>query len=385
MTETWVSSTVGEQFDLQLGKMLDSAKNVGVPKPYLGNRAVQWGRIDVSAAGIVPLTRSDLKRYRLREGDLLVCEGGEVGRGAIWRNQLPECYFQKALHRLRPKKGYDARVMQALLQYWSTIGAFSDYVTQTSIAHLPREKFILMPLPLPAVAEQRRIGDALQHAEDLITTFERLIAKKRAINQGMLQQLLTGRTRLPGFDGPWREACIGDLFEVIAGGDWDAENCVKMRDSQHPYPVVANALTSGSVQGYCSYFRIPGDTLTITGRGDVGQAVYRAEPFVPIVRLLALVPRCDVSSRFFANYINYRVRFSLESTGVPQLTAPQVRPYLLAVPPVDEQRAIADVLADSDTEIELLQHRLAKTRAIKTGMVQQLLTGRTRLPVEVPS
>lgn len=104
--EDWECTTVGSEFDIQLGKMLDAEKNTGVPKPFLGNRAVQWGRIDLSDIGTVPLTPSDLQRFRLREGDLLVCEGGEAGRAAIWKGQLGECYYQKALHRLRPKRHY---------------------------------------------------------------------------------------------------------------------------------------------------------------------------------------------------------------------------------------------------------------------------------------
>ncbi|MEX3644273.1 restriction endonuclease subunit S [Mycolicibacterium porcinum] len=197
-TDDWRQSTVGAEFDVQLGKMLDAAKNAGVVKPYLGNRAVQWGRIDVSAVGSVPMTPSDIHRYRLQAGDLLVCEGGEVGRSAIWRNELSECYFQKALHRLRPKNGYDIRVMQALLELWSSVGSFADYVTQTSIAHLPREKFVEMPLPLPSITEQTAIGDLVEDLDREIACVDRRIVKHRAIKQGMMQQLLTGRTRLPG-------------------------------------------------------------------------------------------------------------------------------------------------------------------------------------------
>ena len=150
MTTGWGYSTIGAQFDVQLGKMLDAAKNSGELKPYIGNRAVQWGRIDATAGSVVPMSRADQQRYRLRSGDLLVCEGGEVGRAAIWRDQLPECYYQKALHRLRPRSGYDVRLMQALLDYWASIDGFCDYVTQTSIAHLPREKFVSIPLPMPS-------------------------------------------------------------------------------------------------------------------------------------------------------------------------------------------------------------------------------------------
>ena len=77
--EEWAVSTIGAEFRVQLGKMLDAAKNAGIPKPYVGNRSVQWGRIDVDNIDTVPMTLADLQRFRLRRGDLLVCEGGEIG------------------------------------------------------------------------------------------------------------------------------------------------------------------------------------------------------------------------------------------------------------------------------------------------------------------
>lgn len=178
----------------------------------------------------------------------------------------------------------------------------------------------------------------------------------------------------------WSVETLGDLFVVAAGGDWDAKHSTRLRDAHHPYPVVANALAPGAVQGYCSYYTVCGDTLTITGRGDVGHAVYRDEPYVPIVRLLSLVPRRDLSSKFYADFINERVRFSLESTGVPQLTAPQIRSYVLPVPPPAEQHAISSVINDVDDLIATFENLITKKQAITQGVMQQLLTGRTRLP-----
>src|SRR5436309_15096841 len=97
--EEWEVSTVGQEFEVKLGKMLDAEKNVGVPKPYLGNKAVQWDRIDIRNLPTVPMSPADIEKFRLRKGDLLVCEGGEVGRAAIWDAPIEECYYQKALHR----------------------------------------------------------------------------------------------------------------------------------------------------------------------------------------------------------------------------------------------------------------------------------------------
>jgi type I restriction enzyme S subunit len=108
--EEWEFSIVGREFDIKLGKMLDAEKNSGVPKLYLGNKAVQWDRIDVSSLSTIAMSRTDLERFRLLHGDLLVCKGGEVGRAAIWEAPLDECCYQKALHRLRPLRGFNSRL-----------------------------------------------------------------------------------------------------------------------------------------------------------------------------------------------------------------------------------------------------------------------------------
>jgi type I restriction enzyme S subunit len=143
-----VVSTVGAEFSIQLGKMLDIDKNAGTPKPFLGNRAVQWGRIDLADMGEVKWTPSDRQRFRLREGDLLVCEGGEVGRAAIWHQPIEECCYQKALHRLRSIRGCNVELMLNVLHRLASNGSLANFVTQTSIAHLPKDKFETVPITL---------------------------------------------------------------------------------------------------------------------------------------------------------------------------------------------------------------------------------------------
>jgi type I restriction enzyme S subunit len=192
----WTMSAVGREFEMQLGKMLDAAKNTGVPKPYVGNRAVQWGLVDTSELQTVPLTPLDLVRFRLRKGDLLVCEGGEVGRAAIWDEPIPECYYQKAIHRLRPRNGYDPYLLMSFLYLWSSTGYLSNFVTQTSIAHLPKDKFEHVPLPMPPPSEQQAISEVLAEMDAEIAALERRRDKTKAIKQGMMQALLTGRVRL---------------------------------------------------------------------------------------------------------------------------------------------------------------------------------------------
>ena len=195
--EDWEVAAVGAEFSIQLGKMLDSERNIGVPKPFLGNRAVQWGRVDLAGIGLVKLTPSDLQRFRLRDGDLLVCEGGEVGRAAIWRQPIEECYYQKALHRLRPTRDYNVTLMLNVLRRLASNGFLLNFVTQTSIAHLPKETFETVPyrarLPRRSKERSRQI---LSDMEAEIAAVEAKLAKASEIKQGMMQELLTGRIRL---------------------------------------------------------------------------------------------------------------------------------------------------------------------------------------------
>ena len=377
--EEWDVSTVGREFEIKLGKMLDAEKNVGVPKPYLGNKAVQWDRIDISDLPTVPMSRADIKRFCLQKGDLLACEGGEVGRAAIWDAPIEECYYQKALHRLRPLRGFDSRLMVALLRQWSDRGLLANYVTQTSIAHLPREKFVEVPMPVPPPSEQRAIAGALSDVDELIGALGQLIAKKRDLKLATMQQLLTGQTRLPSFRGEWEVKRIADLFNITAGGDIDPKRSQPYQDETHCYPIYSNALTGRGLYGYCTYADHQAGSITITARGTLGVANFRDRDFTAIGRVLVLKPTRNLDGRYFSEVINNRINFVVESTGVPQLTVPQISKYNLPVPRVPEQCAIAEVLSDMDAELAALEKRRDKTRDLKQGMMQELLTGRTRL------
>lgn len=192
----WSLSSVGEQFEIQLGKMLDGQRNSGVLKPYVGNKAVQWDRIDLDEVQQVALSKSDLIRFRLRKGDLLVCEGGEVGRAAIWSDELDECYYQKALHRLRTTKGFRPPLMLEMLRYWMATGTLSEYVSRTSIAHLTQEKLASVPLPTPNVDEQNRLIERVLAAKHRIEAEEHHHQKLELLKAALMDDLLTGRVRV---------------------------------------------------------------------------------------------------------------------------------------------------------------------------------------------
>ena len=178
----------------------------------------------------------------------------------------------------------------------------------------------------------------------------------------------------------WDVRSFEDLFIITAGGDVNPSQTTTEMDSAHRYPIYSNALTGNGLYGYCTYADHPANSVTITARGTLGSANFRGHEYTAIGRVLVLVSKPQADGRFFTDYINGRVRFAVESTGVPQLTAPQISKYRLAAPPLHEQRAIAEALGDVDALLAALDAQIAKQRDLKQATMQQLLTGQTRLP-----
>ena len=179
----------------------------------------------------------------------------------------------------------------------------------------------------------------------------------------------------------WEVRRLSEHFSIYAGGDVPKQSLSQTQSASHPYPIFANALQDRGLYGYTNEQRSKKDSLTITARGYLGHAEYRDEPYFPIVRLLVLEPTGHLDARYTTYAINDRVTFAIESTGVPQLTAPQVRKYSVASPPtLPEQRAIAEALSDVDALLGGLDRLIAKKRDLKQAAMQQLLTGQTRLP-----
>jgi type I restriction enzyme S subunit len=181
----------------------------------------------------------------------------------------------------------------------------------------------------------------------------------------------------------WQRKRIADLFDVRASGDIDWSRWSSEQDATHPNPVYANGRADSGLHGYASYAVEKGDAVTLTARGTLGElgyAFFRSTSFTPIGRLLVLRSKGEVDARYFASYINGRVRFAQENTGVAQLTAPQVTRYQIDLPPLSEQHAIATALSDVDALIAGLEKLFAKKRDLKQAAMQQLLTSQTRLP-----
>ena len=272
---------------------------------------------------------------------------------------------------------------------------FRSFSGKSGVPGVNRNDLHSESVALPVdIDEQRTIAGALSDVDALLRELNRLITKKRDLKQAAMQQLLTGQTRLPGewvmnpgyklteaglIPEDWDVQSFKELFNISAGGDLNPKLSSSEQDEVHRYPIYSNALTNSGLYGYCAYADHPCNSITITARGTLGVAKFRDHKYTAIGRVLVLEPKRQTADHFFAEFINSRVKFAIESTGVPQLTAPQIGGYLLAVPPDHEQCAIAEVLSDMDAELAALEQRRDKIRALKQAMMQELLTGKTRL------
>jgi type I restriction enzyme S subunit len=233
-----------------------------------------------------------------------------------------------------------------------------------------RECLVCYP---PSKAEQTAIATALNDADALITQLEKLIAKKKAMKQGTMQELLKPK------EG-WETKTLGEVFDITAGGDFKKDFSSRIQDERHPYPIYSNSLQNYGAYGFCSYFTNEVNCITVTARGTIGYSCYRDHKFTAIGRLLVLKPKLNIDCFYFSEYINNKIEFVLEVTGVPQLTAPQISKYEVSFPKSKiEQTHIAEILSDMDIEILRLEDKLEKQKQLKQGMMQSLLTGKIRL------
>ena len=172
--------------------------------------------------------------------------------------------------------------------------------------------------------------------------------------------------RFKGFTDPWEERKLADVVSISAGGDVDKTKLIE----DGGYPVLANALTNSGIVGYYDSYKVEAPAVTVTGRGDVGHAVARHVNFTPVVRLLSLKSEV-LDADFLANMLN-QTNILVESTGVPQLTAPQLGSYKILYPNLNEQTKIGKLLNAFDNLIALHQRMLAKLKELKQGYLQKL-------------
>ena len=269
-------------------------------------------------------------------------------------------------------------------------------VTGTTVFHLYGHDMAKFNFPVPNLEEQRAVAEALSNVDGLIESLEALIDKKRAVKTAAMQQLLTGRTRLPGFSGEWQTRQVLDVADV------DPENLSNDTKPDFAFNYISlEQVVSGRLLGYSEekFCTAPSrarrvlryrDVLMSTVRpGLMAHLLYRDQipNAICSTGFAVLRPKtklCDpgfLFSHLLGHVVNRQIQNALAGSNYPAISGRDVGRLEIPFPSrIQEQRAIAAALSDMDAEIGALERRLDKARAIKQGMMQQLLTGRIRLP-----
>ena len=196
---SWEKKPLEVVADFCLGKMLDQKKNKGELLPYLANVNVRWGSFDLDDLREMRFEHHELDRYGLKSGDIVMCEGGEPGRCALWKGQKPGMMIQKALHRIRPHNCLLSDFLFYSLLYIGRTGHLAPLFTGATIKHLPREKLAKVEIMVPPLGVQHRIASILSAYDDLIENNRRRIQLLEQAARLLYKEWFV-RLRFPGHE-----------------------------------------------------------------------------------------------------------------------------------------------------------------------------------------
>jgi type I restriction enzyme S subunit len=235
---------------------------------------------------------------------------------------------------------------------------------------------------MPSLSEQHAIATTLRDVDALLGALERIIGKKRDLKLAAMQQLLTGQTRLPGFHSEWEMKTVSEL-ETLKLVKLSRGKVISKRDIESTpgeFPIYSSSIHNDGLFGRYGEFMFNEELITWSVDGG-GNFFHRPKHKFSVTNVCGFM-RVDISRisyRFFAaalQLLHSQKSFDYQSKAHPSVVRKE---YEVPLPPLPEQTAIATVLSDMDAELVALEQRLAKTRALKQGMMQELLTGRTRL------
>jgi type I restriction enzyme S subunit len=355
-------------------------------KKYYGGNVPRLMVEDVTRDGkfVTPkvdfLTEEGAKRSRpCKQGTLTVVCSGTVGIPSFLA--VDACIHDGFLALV----DIDKHVYKDYLFYQLTIlrSKFENSATHGGIfTNLTTEIFRNFEIPLPPnIEEQYAIAAALSDVDALLATLDALIAKKRTIKQGVMQELLTGKTRLPGFSGEWEVKSLGDIVEITMGQSPSSAN---YNSKGIGLPLIQG---NADVENRRTIVRVFTSEVTKKCfRGDIIMSVRAPVGLICKTEFDACLGRGVCAMRYPNDYLyHYLIRQETNWVKISKgstfdsINSTNVKAFRVNLPEEEEQRAIADILSDMDAEINALEQQREKTRLLKQGMMQELLTGKTRL------
>ncbi len=377
------------------GSDLVSADYAAMGVPVIRGQNVAAGVVSGDFVFVSPQKAKSLSANLAHPGDLVFTQRGTLGQVAIVLNDRHECYLvsqsqmKVSLNRTRHDPCFVHQYFASRAgQKQIALSAIQTGVPHTNLGILRAYRFPAPPLP-----EQRAIAAALSDVDALLGGLDRLIAKKRDLKQAAMQQLLTGQTRLPGFQGEWELRRLGDVSNMGSGGT-PLSSVPAYYGGGIPWVSIADMTRAGRVidetektlttlgleSSAAQMF--PACTVLYAMYASLGECCIAGVPVTTSQAILGIRPKHQLVGDFlyyFLSSLKAKVRTIGQQGTQANLNKGIVQDFRIALPSHEEQAAIATVLSDMDAELTTLEARRDKTHALKQGMMQELLTGRTRL------
>ena len=411
---------IPEEWEVKtLGKCLVGRPSYGINAaavPYSDNLPVYIRITDISEDGrfspnkLVSVKSELSGNYYLSDGDIVFARtGASVGKSYRYDPNDGPLVFAGFLIRARPDV---EKLLPDFAAAYVTTGNYWRWVRLMSMRSgqpgINGNEYSGFPIPLPPLPEQRAIATALSDVDGLLGGLDRLIAKKRDLKQAAMQQLLTGQTRLPGFHGEWEVKRLGDLFN-FSGGYSASRDQLSTEGHCYLHYGDIHGSTKTCIDTDADFQDIPkldiplkrvspasllddGDVVFVdASEDDAGTSKHvvvlntSKKPFISGLHTIVAKSKTDELAHEFRRYcfqtpaIRQQFLFYSVGTKVSGISKSNIPKLTLSFPRLPEQTAIASVLTEMDTELAVLTQRREKTRALKQAMMQELLTGRTRL------
>lgn len=416
--EDWETSSLSAAFQkLEAGVSVNSDNSLSSEYHILKTSAVHDGVVDT--AETKPVIPQDYLRLKcpLVKGSIIISRMNTpalVGECGFTKDAKAGIYLPDRLWQIQNfnKSSFDFVWLNYLLntkQYRDAVRATATG-TSSSMKNISKERMLDIEIPRPPINEQENIAAALSEVDELINLVEKQIDKKKAIKQGAMQELLTGKRRLPGFSGEWETFVFGDLFDFIPNNAFTRAQLsdsgkvknihygdiltkfgayISADSNEIPYIEREIDLSRFAEKSYLQ----SGDIVIADTAEDetVGKALEVINVECPVLagqHTLLCRPKVRFSEKFLGYYLNAACYHDqllpfIVGTKVSSISKASVAQTRLVVPKYKEQQAISCILSDMDDDIAELEKKLAKYRQVKRGMMQQLLTGKIRLKNDV--
>lgn len=391
VTSGWPSVRLDHVAELCLGKMLDKEKNKGEPRPYLANINVRWGSFELQDLREMRFEEREFERYGLRFGDIVMCEGGEPGRCAIWTDEVPGMMIQKALHRIRPREGVDSHYLCYALTHGVQSGSFDEYMTGSGIRHLPGNQVAKLEVLMPSLHEQRRIAEALRSVDDAIAAQRATVEQHTRLIDAIFEEWS---------NQPAPMIALGDLLDFKNGINFEKDQ--KGEEGTLTLDVM-NMFSADMTPTYEGAYRIskavPSELLLERGdilfvRSSVKQQgvgwASLADGFGERTTFCGFIirgrPKCaNVLSPYIVGvlraprYRRWLIQHSTRSalTNINQKTIASVE---IPLPNLENQKALVEKYKQFATAVSDSSTAMAKLERLRSDVTNDLLSGRVRVP-----